>query len=237
MTSSRKCLAPSARSVTSSRKCLAPSARSVTSSRKCLAPSARSVTSSRKCLAPSARSVTSSRKCLGPSAGSVTSSRSSLAPKAAELAVEAAGLTAKLRHIENEAKVKAELDKIQTVKQLDVAEAQLEAIAQFEREDGFEFEDHRSDWNIDYVDQYVPLIVTPAPVTPADDGSIRRTMPMLSSASEHTYMPAHVCVGNVGGLPTPEAQRQGHSWEILCSIQCEGSSRRVYPSYNRHFLQ
>ena len=208
VTSSRKCLAPLARSVTSCRKCLAPSAKRVTSSRKCLAPSAKSVTYSRKCLAPSARSVTSSRKCLAPSARSVTSSRSSLAPWAAKLAVEAAGFTAKLRHVENYANVKAELAKIHTVKQLDVAETQLEAIAQFETENGFEFEDHSSDGNNVYVEQYVRSIVISAPVTPADEGSISCTMPVLSIASEYTYMPTHICVGNVRGFPMPEPTQQ-----------------------------
>ena len=61
---------------------------------------------------------------------------SSNASKRQEVVIEAAALKAKLKYLDQEARQKADLEKLQTLKDIDIAEAKLGAMAKVEREDG-----------------------------------------------------------------------------------------------------
>jgi hypothetical protein len=82
--------------------------------------------------ARSRKSHHSSQSCSsrisGRSAGSRSSNHSTASSKRAEAAAEAAALRVKLKHLDAEAKQKAELERIQTTMQLDMANAKVEAL-------------------------------------------------------------------------------------------------------------
>ena len=62
----------------------------------------------------------------------------------------------KLKYIETEAKHKAQLEKLQTLKELDMAEAKVDATVKVEEEnEHFDLDDNLPDDKSDYVEKYV----------------------------------------------------------------------------------
>ena len=103
-----------------------------------------------------ATSVASERK--SGKSGSKCSSKSLLSctSKRADSAAKAAALRIKLKYIDSEAKCKAELDKIQTQKELEKIESRSEAILKIEKEETYsDIDDKLPDERLDYVENYM----------------------------------------------------------------------------------
>ena len=96
-------------------------------------------------------------------------SKTSNSPKRSEAAAEAAALRAKLKYIDLEAKTKADLEKLRTMRQIDMAEAKVGAFDTLEDEkEGFcltEIDDALPKMNPkEFVGEYIQLCVTSQPI-------------------------------------------------------------------------
>lgn len=116
------------------------------------------------------------------SSRSSRSSQRSNASKRANAAAEAAALKAKLKYIDQEAKQKAELERLQTMKQIDMAEAKVDAITKIEQETNASFDlevnniaslpDDKEQFVEDYVRSHSNVDIKQSSFTCANNGSI-----------------------------------------------------------------